>query len=454
MNAINWQQFGLKKNPYNIQPLVEGGDLPIEKAFIGRKKETEYLCNLLESEDRLCLSICGNIGVGKTSLANFVKFLNKYKKPKLLFSPRREIEASIELLGKKNFIIEIIGSTIKEIKLLQPDLLKDKLMKNLIQIVDISHTMSLSGSLSGGISEYSAGIGLSREKIAVQPLQLSISVLEDYFVRMVEFIKTHEINGNLYSGIIVHMNNFDVLMTETENKKKLIQFFNEIRDLLQFNDMYYLFLGPADFFKSIVSVNARVKSVFVEHPLHIAALTKNEIADALNERLLLLKSENIKSYIKPIEDSVVFRLYDLYSGDIRSIMRSIKSIIGQCPDSLSRPLGVNEAMVLLGQERWEQIENNFNLKDEQKRILALIANSVNYVSQKEIADRLKKDRANISGYYFKPLSERGIIEEKNKIGKTPYWGLTQEFEPLKWYIDAKKEVQREIKESLKQPPLF
>lgn len=450
MNIINWQQFGLKKNPYNIQPLVEGGDLPIEKAFIGREKERQYLNNLFENEDRLCLTICGNVGVGKTSLANFVKFLNKYNKPKLLFSPRREIEASPEFLNKKNFIIEIIGSTIKEIKLLQPDLLKDSLMKNLIQIVDISHTISFSGSLSGGIFEYSAGIGLSKEKAVIQPLQLSMSVLEDYFIRMVEFIKTHTINGYPYSGLIVHVNNFDVLMAEPENKKRLIQFFNEIRDLLQFNDVYYLLLGPVDFFKSIISVNARVKSVFVGQPLHLAALTKNEIIAALNERLFLLKSEDVRDYIKPIEDNVVFQLYDLYQGDIRSITRSIKAIISQCSDSLSRPLSANEAMVLLGQERWEQIKSNFNLKEEQKKILAFIANSTNYVSQKDMAASLNKDRANISGYYFKPLIEHDIIEEKNKIGKTPYWGLTQEFEPLKWYIYAKKGMQREIKKSLKQ----
>ncbi len=454
MNIINWQQFGLKKNPYNIQPLVEGGDLPIEKAFIGREKEIKYLNDLFANEDRLCLTLCGNVGVGKTSLANFVKFINKYSQQKLLFSPRREIEASIELLNKKNFIIEIIGSTIKEIKLLQRDLLKDDLMKKLIQIVDISDAISFSGSLSGGLAGYSAGIGASKEKISTQPLQLSMSILEDYFVKMIELIKTHEINGFKYSGLIVHVNNFDVLMAEPENKKKLIQFFNDIRDLLQFNDVYYFFLGPTDLFKNIISVNARVKSVFVGQPIQVAALSKTEIIDALNERMSLLKSDNVKNYLKPIEDNVVFRLYDLYQGDIRSIMKSIKDIIGQSPGSLSRPLNTNEAMVMLGQERWEQIENNFNLKDEQKKVLALIANSQNYVCQKNIADNLKKDRANISGYYFKPLIDLNIIEVKDKKGKTPYWGLTKEFEPLKWYIDARKEVQREIKKSLKQPTLF
>jgi hypothetical protein len=33
MNGINWQQFGLKKNPYDTLPLVEGGDISIDKEF-------------------------------------------------------------------------------------------------------------------------------------------------------------------------------------------------------------------------------------------------------------------------------------------------------------------------------------------------------------------------------------------------------------------------------------
>ena len=91
MNPINWQQFGLRKNPYDTLPLIEGGDIPINKAFVGRDQEKKIIDSLLESSERICLTICGDVGVGKTSLANFQKFVWKYKKQKLLFSFRREI---------------------------------------------------------------------------------------------------------------------------------------------------------------------------------------------------------------------------------------------------------------------------------------------------------------------------------------------------------------------------
>jgi len=135
MACINWQQFGLRKNPYDTLPLVEGGDISIDKAFVGRNAEKKILDDLFASNDRVCLTICGDVGVGKTSLANFHKFIWKYTKEKLLFSFRREIEANNDILNKKNFLVEIIGSFLREIRLLQPDLLKDELLEKISQIV-------------------------------------------------------------------------------------------------------------------------------------------------------------------------------------------------------------------------------------------------------------------------------------------------------------------------------
>ena len=43
MNSINWQQFGLRKNPYDTLPLIEGGDISIDKAFVGRDVEKNFL---------------------------------------------------------------------------------------------------------------------------------------------------------------------------------------------------------------------------------------------------------------------------------------------------------------------------------------------------------------------------------------------------------------------------
>jgi len=215
MNQINWQQFGLRKNPYDTLPLIEGGDLPIEKAFVGRDSEKKFLNSVFKSNERICLTICGDTGVGKTSLANFHKFIWKYcAKGKLLFSFRREIEVSGDLLNKKSFLIEIIGSVLREIRLLQPELLKNELLKKLSQIVDISQTMAI----SGGGTAFGFGLEFGREKINIPPLQLSITLLEECFINLIDFIKSNQIKNLQYSGLIVHVNNFDIILSNEKGK--------------------------------------------------------------------------------------------------------------------------------------------------------------------------------------------------------------------------------------------
>ncbi len=439
MQIINWQQFGLKKDPYDTLPLVEGGDLPIEQAFVGREQEKKFLNNLFESENHLCLTICGDVGVGKTSLANFHKFIWKYNKQKLLFSFRREIEACEDLLNKKNFLIEIIGSILREIKLLQPDLLKNELLTKLNQIVDISQTIAI----SGGISILGSGLDLGKNKTLIQPIQLSTSILEDYFISLVDFIQKNEIKSKKYSGIIVHVNNFDIVLTSEAGKRKVINFFNEIRDMLQLQDVYFLFLGPRNFFKDIISTQQRVKSIFYQSPLRIAPLSKKEIIVAFEERMKLLQSSDVSKYIKPIEDEVIFRLYDLYQGDIRSIMSAVRAILSQCSDKLTKSLSVDESMLLLGEERWDKINVTIKLTEEQKTILYYLIEK-NKISQQEIAQFFQKARPNVSGYYFKPLRDAGIIEEKERIGKVPYWGLTSDYVPLKWLMESQKKLKQDI----------
>lgn len=450
MNFVSWQQFGLRKNPYDTFPLVEGSDLPIDQAFVGRDLEKKFLDGLFESNNRMCLAVCGDVGVGKTSLANFHKFVWKYTKEKKLFSFRREIEANKDLLDKKSFLIEVIGSVLREIRLKDAGLLKNDLLEKLSQIVDISQTMAI----SGGGSAFGFGLDFGKEKTTTLPVQLSATLLEEYFLRLIDFIKSNKIDGLKYSGLIVHVNNFDIILANEKGKGLAVNFFDEIRDLLQTPDVYFLFLGPKNLFKDIVGARQRVKSIFYQTPLQVAPLGKTEIAAAFEERMQLLKSDDVSSYIKPVDDDVIYKLYDLYTGDIRSIMASILDILGQNSEKLAKPLSVNEAMLLLGRERWEKIENVMKLTTEQKEVLKYLAGSERLISQKEVVKMFGKAQSNVSGYYFKPLRDNNIIEEKSRDKKIIYYGLTTDYAPIKWLIKSQDEIKKNINDKSEQLKLI
>lgn len=431
MNVINWPQFGLKENPYASKPLTEGGSLPIEKAFIGRKKEIAYVRSLCINNNNINLVIGGDVGVGKTSLMNFLKYAFKYyEKQKPLFSFRREIEVTQENMNKRIFLLEIIGSIIREIQLIDPTLIKKHaLLQRMQKLIDMYININMSAGLSGSIEPIQAGLNVGKSTSTEQPAFLPMTMLEKYFFELMTFIRKHKISGKNYQGLIVHVNNFDALLQEKDNKKKIIAFFNEIRDLLQTEHLYSVFLGPSSFFQDIIAPQQRIKGIFILSPLELHALSKQELIQVFDERLKLATSDTVLSIIKPFEDEVIARLYDLYNGDIRSVMNALQDILGQT-SLITKTLPVDKAMFLLGRERWMQLELTANLTTEQTEILKYLAASDNDVTQKELVASLNKTKESMSGYYFKTLKEHGIIEEKEKIGTTKYWGLTEQYYPI------------------------
>lgn len=446
---INWQQFGLKGNPYDTMALTEGGNFPMETAFVGRKKECKNIDGLLESENRLALAVCGSVGVGKTSLANYEKYHWKKKNDKQLFSFRREIEASEHILDKRNFLIEIIASVIREIQLLDPGLLKKEPFHKFNQMVDFTQNVAFSASLNAGIEGFGGGVGFSKDASYNQPAMIPVATIEGYFRDVVKNITSHKIGGIIYKGLIVHMNNFDIVLRQPRGKDKVSNFFEEIRDVLQMQGVYYVFLGPKTFYQDVIEKSSRVKSIFSPAPLFVEPLNKKEVVDAFEERMLYLKSKDVRDYIKPVQDDVVFRLYDLYEGDIRSIMTALCDLLGQYSDKLGKQLSLDEALSLLGRERWTRIEG-FGSTQEQRNVLKYIVMSSKEVSQKEISTSLGKQASNVSSYYVRPLVEKGVLKEVRKEGRTIFYGLTQDYEPLRWFIDGRQKVAHTVAESAKK----
>lgn len=428
---INWSEYGLKNDPYCDAPLKEGGELDVDKAFIGRDADIRIIDSVISSSNRACLTICGNVGIGKTSLANFEKFKWKNKTQKPLFSFRREIEANNYILNKKSFLIEILASVYTELSLIEPSLLKEDVLIKISSIVDFTRT----NSYSGGFSVLGSGLNGGKDTSVNHPYNLAISTLEQYFRELLEFIKTKEIQGKVHSGLIVHMNNFDVVMKE--NIRGVINFFDEVRDILQTTDVYFFFLGPINLFKDAISRNPRVKGVFSQAPLQLKPLNKIEIRDALNRRLEILKSDGVEDYIKPVDDNVIFNLYDLYKGDIRLILSSIPSIVSEALSNFPgvKTITIDESRKLLTQTRMEEIKDRLSTKQldfVEKIISFLKENQKQCFTQKEMIELTKLPQANISQHYIKPLCELGVIDFETIKNKNHY-ELTDHFLPLVWF---------------------
>ena len=96
----------------------------------------------------------------------------------------------------------------------------------------------------------------------------------------------------------------------------------------------------------------------------------------------------------------------------------------------------------------------YTINHEQKEILKYLAGAEKLISQKEIVKIFNKTKSNVSFYYFKPLKDNNIIEQKNIDERTPYYGLTADYIPLKWLMNSQREVNKSIDDKSKQLPLL
>lgn len=438
MTVPIWQQYGLRQNPFDTLPLVEGGEIPINQAFIGREQERSYLDSLYQLESKGAIIIEGKLGVGKTSLANYQKNRWRNDKNKPLFSFRREIEANSRRLTKEDFILDIIGSCLREIELVDKELIpKHKFLQRLSRLVDITETISF----SSGIEIAGFGGEFGKTKSIEYPSQLTATLLEKYLNQLIEFILTTPILKVRYHGLIVHINNFDTVLNSKEGKAIVINFMHEIRDLLQISNVYYIFIGPEGFFNQILAKEARIKPVFTGNPIKLLPLNKLEFKAAIKERFHLLKSHDVQDIIRPFDDQLLAAVYDLYQGDIRSLMGALRDILVANANNLPKTLTKEEGLISLAQERWHKIKLT-KLSKEQEQVL-LYMSKFEKISQKEIAHHFHKAQTNVSGYYFAPLHQNNIIELVEKSGRVKYWSLSKEYMPIK-YLDLKPKYQAEV----------
>lgn len=70
-----WNLYGLKGNPFSTDPLsMYAGELPIEQSFLGRTEEVGKLKKIIYSNKTSRILVYGDIGIGKTSFVNYVKY--------------------------------------------------------------------------------------------------------------------------------------------------------------------------------------------------------------------------------------------------------------------------------------------------------------------------------------------------------------------------------------------
>jgi phosphoserine aminotransferase len=89
--------------------------------------------------------------------------------------------------------------------------------------------------------------------------------LLDYTRRFVEMCRNKG-----HRGVVFHLENFEILLDEGVTRCR--SFLDDIRDILQLQDTYFILVARSGFFQKVISPLPRVRSIFHSHPIHIPPL--------------------------------------------------------------------------------------------------------------------------------------------------------------------------------------
>lgn len=405
-----WELYGLKSNPFFTDPLlIFGGSIDLKIGFVGREEELRRLQNVIYSAGGSRVLVSGDVGVGKTTFVNYVRAVASQNN---FFTTLKEIAVQPEWSGL-DFMMNTLAAIYHTIKVrtdLNEEILSKETFRKLQLLVDIVEKKDREFGLN--ILAIGGNMGSSTNISIPSPNVHSIQV---FFEQIVSEIREAE-----YKELIFHYNNLEVL--EPEELKKL---FNSIRDFIQTKDVNFIFIGDLTVPQTLNQIR-RVSSIMSETPIILGSLNIKEIKQLLEKRIKQLEVPGLTA-VKPYDDEVISKLYNLYDGNLRFILNSISTVF--CELVKDNPIIItNKELVKVlaetGKKRWLD-----KLTDSEKEVLFLILKEEE-ITNKKIASMLKKKRQNISKLTNK-LLELCAIKIKRIDGKEKFFSVVHS---IKWFL--------------------
>lgn len=389
-----WELYGVRDNPFSTSPLlVKGGPLPID-CFVGRAELIKRLGKVLSSKGGSRSFVYGDVGVGKTSFVNFVRYKAIERK---FFTPFKEIAAH-ESWTPEDFILNTLAAIYATLKILKEKPVSKGLLDKLESLLEI---VSLDISAGLNVSGFGGSYGRSRKGAH----RITVFSLHEFFEEVVRSIVK-----STGKEVIIHYNNLELL---PENRLKAI--FENLRDFFQTANAHFIFIGNLTT-HGIIQGLPRVASIFPDTPLHVENLTLQEVKEIIERRFSILKIEGLNQ-IMPFTDDCLKKLYNLMDGNIRYILNSLSTAVSEATQE--KPIVLNEeymSIILRG-----VLDKRYlaNLTQREKDVLMEIVRHKE-ITNKALSALLILKSSNVS-QYLKELESAGCIFLRRKSGKDKLW---------------------------------
>lgn len=384
------------------------------EAFVGRgikSDEARIMTNFLRSPGGGRIVVEGDVGVGKTTFVNYHRYLWENEAKTKLLTPASELSVQ-KGWGAREFLLSIIGALAGRLALQmsQHSVEKDKLLTEVFALTGV--LIKELTNLSGGVSVLGSGATFSRGKsLTVQLGDVRPEILMQYLQKLQDRVRSFG-----FAGVIFHLNNLELLARR--DPKKLGQFFDEIRDYLQEKNIYFIFVGYTGMFQEVIVPLERVRSIFLGQPIHLPPLKLEEVSIAIERRYNLLAIRR-KRWIRPVDQSLIDYLYDIFSGKIRFIMDSIATLVTNLPEGVTGTISTKSAREFLKELTRQRVKNV--LSDAELSLLNAAIKQRRFTNSSLVKDT-RKSKQNVAKYLNR-LLKFNFIYQTERQGRNVYYEI-------------------------------
>lgn len=306
-----YNNWNIPEDLFNITPI----DRKTVKNFIGRNSLVQKYSKLINSKN-IRVVFEGEIGTGKTSLGNYIRFTQTNS-----FTTDMEIMSQAHW-GTKEFLLALQSAVLTTCRKQAEysELLNDDLFKNLL---DRNSNIRIS-SYQGGLNVIAAGLSFGKTDAVSQPINLDDQVLISELNEMLEKIKEIKAKKDKIDvtlvRVIFQINNLDPGQAPF-TEESIISFLNSIRDILTSAIGASFIINGAMGLQSIIqkSVKRLSPSLIFEK---ILPLSEKELIEALEKRIVNSgHNGNI-----PFEPSLIKALYQSTNANFRETLGLMETL--------------------------------------------------------------------------------------------------------------------------------
>jgi len=277
----------------------------------------------------------------------------------------------------------------------------------LLNRVFTHRSLDVQASLFG----FGGGVGRSAQASVPEPTE---GQLLSYLRELVAEVKSLG-----FKGIFLHFDNMELASLRKPEETR--QLFQRLRDVLQIHDTYYVFVAQRGFFNEIISPIERVRSVFSGFPIHVPPLTKVQLMEAIQRRYELLSLQP-ERFIRPVDDTLLSYLYDLYDGKMRFILDAVTSIVTNLPHIGAETLDVGSAKAFLAELVLDRLQHGLTGREWDVLREAV---TLGTFTNADIAHALKQHRQNVSKY-FNSLLDKRFIYAHHREGRQIFYCASED----------------------------